>query len=64
MLRKIRELIQELKKSGFIDRGSKGSHLNFKHPNGTRITISGKTSTDAKKYQERDLERALKEVNR
>lgn len=60
MPRKIRELIQDLKKAGFTDRGGKGSHRNFKHPNGTRITISGQTGNDAKKYQEQDVETALK----
>jgi predicted RNA binding protein YcfA (HicA-like mRNA interferase family) len=29
---KIRELFGELQKSGFVDRGGKGSHLNFVHP--------------------------------
>jgi len=64
MPRKIRELIQDLKKAGFIVRGGKGSHRNFKHPSGTRITISGKTGDDAKKYQERELEQALKRVRK
>lgn len=62
MPRKIRELIQDLKKAGFVDRGGRGSHRNFKHANGTRITISGKTGDDAKKYQEREVERALREL--
>ena len=59
MPRKIRQLIQDLKKAGFIDRGGKGCHRNFIHSNGTRITISGKTGDDAKKYQERELEQIL-----
>ena len=29
---KIRELISDLERSGFIDRGGKGSHRNFVHP--------------------------------
>jgi predicted RNA binding protein YcfA (HicA-like mRNA interferase family) len=62
MPRKIRDLIQDLKKAGFIDRSGKGSHRNFKHPSGVRITISGKTGGDAKKYQERDLQ--LREVKK
>jgi len=62
MPRKIRELIQDLKKAGFADRGGKGSHRNFKHSKGIRITISGNLDQDAKKYQERDVERALREV--
>jgi len=62
MPRKIRELIQDLKKSGFVDRGGKGSHRNFKHSKGARITISGNPDQDAKRYQERDAERAIREV--
>ena len=64
MPRKIRELIQDLKRAGFDDRGGKGSHRNFKHPKGTRITISGKTGDDAKKHQERELEQAIREVKK
>ena len=62
MPRKIRELIQDLKKAGFADRGGKGSHRNFKHPSGVKITISGNAGEDAKKYQERDVERAIREA--
>jgi len=62
MPRKIRELIAELKAAGFIDRGGKGSHRNFIHPNGTMpITISGKLGDDDKPYQERAVRDALKE---
>jgi len=60
--RKIRELIRDLKKAGFVDRGGKGSHRNFTHPKGTKITLSGNPSQDAKKYQERDVGRAIQEV--
>ena len=62
MPRKIRELIRDLKRAGFVDRGGRGSHRNFKHPNGVRITISGKLGEDAKRYQERDVERAIRET--
>ena len=64
MPRKIRELIRDLKKAGFIDRGGKESHRNFKHPVGAKITISGNPGDDAKRYQERDLEKALKKVKK
>ncbi len=64
MPKKIRELIQSLKKAGFVDRGGKGSHRNFKHPNGGKITISGNLGHDAKKYQERDVEKAIREVKK
>jgi predicted RNA binding protein YcfA (HicA-like mRNA interferase family) len=59
---KIRELVAELLRSGFADRGGKGSHRNYRHPSGVKITISGKLGDDAKKYQERDVEKALTEV--
>ncbi|MBN2493034.1 MAG: type II toxin-antitoxin system HicA family toxin [Deltaproteobacteria bacterium] len=38
---KARELISKLESAGFIERGGKGSHRNFVHPNLTRpVTIS------------------------
>jgi predicted RNA binding protein YcfA (HicA-like mRNA interferase family) len=55
MPRKIRQLIGELKKAGFIDRGGKGSHRNFMHPSGARVTLSGKEGDDAKRYQELEV---------
>ena len=62
MPRKIRELIRDLKKAGFVDRGGKGSHRNFTHAKGTKIALSGNPSHDAKRYQERDVEKAIREV--
>lgn len=62
MPRKIRELIKELKKSGFVERGGKGSHNNFIHPSGVLITISGKPGDDAKLYQEKLVRQLLKKV--
>jgi len=59
MLGKIRELIAELKSAGFVDRGGKGSHHNFKHPVGVRLTLSGKLGDDAKPYQERAVRKAI-----
>lgn len=58
MPRKVRELIAELERFGFVNRGGKGSHRNFAHPNGRRLTLAGKPSDDAKKYQERDVAKA------
>ena len=59
---KIRELISELQKAGFTDRGGKGSHLNCVHPKVTKpITISGSPGDDAKHYQVRAVRRALEE---
>ncbi|MBI2190578.1 MAG: type II toxin-antitoxin system HicA family toxin [Planctomycetes bacterium] len=62
MPRKVRDLIRDLERAGFADRGGKGSHRNLKHPSGIKITISGNLGQDAKRYQERDVEKAMKEV--
>jgi predicted RNA binding protein YcfA (HicA-like mRNA interferase family) len=59
MPRKIRQLIADLEKAGFVNRGGKGSHRNFTHPKGKWVTVSGHTGDDAKHYQERELRRAL-----
>ena len=52
----------DLIRAGFVDRGGKGSHRNFTHPKGLRVTVSGKPGDDAKPYQERDIRRALEAV--
>ncbi|MCK4306305.1 MAG: type II toxin-antitoxin system HicA family toxin [Candidatus Eisenbacteria sp.] len=62
MRRKLRQLVRDLKKAGFQDRGGKGSHRNFTHSSGTKITLSGKLGDDARPYQERAVQRALQEV--
>lgn len=59
---KIRQLLSELEKSGFVNRGGKGSHRNFRHPDGFNITISGRPGDDAKYYQINDVKRALEQV--
>lgn len=62
MPRKLRELIQDLKAAGFIDRGGKGSHRNFVHPKVARsITISGNAGDDARAYQEIAIRLAIEE---
>ncbi len=62
MPRKVRALIADLKRAGFLDRGGKGSHRNFTHPQGVRVTICGKPGDDAKLYQERDVRRAIDSI--
>lgn len=60
---KVKELIAELQRAGFIDRGGKGSHRNFVHPKVAKpITISGAPSDDAKHYQVRAVKRAIDEA--
>jgi predicted RNA binding protein YcfA (HicA-like mRNA interferase family) len=54
MPKKIRDLIKDLENAGFINRGGKGDHRNFVHPNVTKsITISGKGGDDAKHYRKK-----------
>ena len=60
MPRKTRDLIAELKAAGFIDRGGKGSHRNFIHPKGVLITLSGKSGSAAKPYQEKLVAKQIK----
>ena len=59
MPRKVRRLIADLEKVGFVNRGGKGSHRNFSHAKGLRVTLSGGTGDDAKHYQERDVRRVI-----
>jgi predicted RNA binding protein YcfA (HicA-like mRNA interferase family) len=62
---KIRELIAELERAGFIDRGGKGDHRNFVHPRVARpVTVSGNPGDDAKHYQVRAVRLALEELKR
>ncbi len=62
MPRKVRHLIADLERAGFVNRGGKGSHRNYMHPKGVRVTLSGHPGDDAKHYQERDVKRALDAV--
>ena len=59
---KLKELVADLERVGFVNRGGKGSHRNFVHPNVLKpITLSGAPGDDAKHYQVRAVERAIKE---
>jgi predicted RNA binding protein YcfA (HicA-like mRNA interferase family) len=64
MPKKIRELLTELEKNGFVNRGGKGSHRNYEHPYGHRITVSGKLSDDAKPYQEKLVKQKVQEAKK
>lgn len=59
---KIRELIAELERNGFINRGGKGSHRNYEHPSGERVTVSGKEGNDALRYQEKLVRNAVRRI--
>ena len=62
MPRKVRQLIADLERAGFVNRGGKGSHRNFVHPKGVRVTVSGQPGHDAKHYQEREVRRKIDEA--
>jgi predicted RNA binding protein YcfA (HicA-like mRNA interferase family) len=65
MPRKIRDLIRDLERTGFVNRGGKGSHRNYVHPMLKKpITIAGNENEDAKHYQERAVLTAIKEVQK
>ena len=63
--RKIRQLIFDLQKAGFVNRGGKASHRNFEHQaSGSNVTLSGQLGADARIYQERDIKEAIEKVKR
>ena len=64
MPKKIRQLKQILRKSGFTEIAGKGSHTNWIHPNYVgKLTVSGQDSADAKRYQEKDVNLAIQEIS-
>ena len=67
MPKKIRELVKNLQDAGFIivPGAGRGSHRKFTHENYPgAVTLSGRDGDDAKKYQEKQVERAIEEVER
>ncbi len=65
MPRKVRELARDLKNAGFelISGAGKGSHRKFTHANFPgAVTLSGKDNADAKPYQEKQVRKAIEDV--
>ena len=63
MPRKVGELKSLLLKAGFVYESAKGSHTKWSHsllPG--KLTLSGKDSSDAKLYQEKDVDNALRKL--
>ncbi|MBV9690163.1 MAG: type II toxin-antitoxin system HicA family toxin [Ktedonobacteraceae bacterium] len=61
MPQKIRELKARLSKAGFFLSRTRGSHTVWNHPTlVTTVVLAGKDGNDAKPYQVRDVEAALK----
>jgi len=63
--RKIRELINDLRRAGFVPvKGGKGSHHKFRHPkHAGSLILSGHEGTDAKRYQERQVKDGIKKID-
>ncbi|MDP3070970.1 MAG: hypothetical protein Q8N18_11820 [Opitutaceae bacterium] len=49
----------DLEQAGFVNRGGKGSHRNFLHPLGVRVTLSGQAGADARHYQEKEVRQKI-----
>lgn len=64
MPRKIRQLIADLEKAGFVNNGGKGSHRKFIKLGFEPVVISGKTSDDAKRYQEKMVTEVLQQIKK
>lgn len=62
MPQKIRELKALLRKYGFVERSGKGSHTVWRHPERSdmNIVLSGNDGKDAKPYQEKEVQSAIK----
>jgi predicted RNA binding protein YcfA (HicA-like mRNA interferase family) len=63
---KIRDLLKSLKECGFaeIPGAGKGSHRKLVHPKYPgAVTISGRIGDDAKRYQEKQVARAIEMVS-
>lgn len=62
---KIRDLMADLERAGFLNRGGKGSHRNYVHPLVPRpITISDNPGEDARYYQVRAVRMAIEETKK
>lgn len=62
---KVKELIAQLERAGFVDRGGKGSHRNFVHPHTVKpVTLSGAPGDAAKHYQVRAVRLAIEETRK
>ncbi len=63
MPKKIRELKQMLRRAGCTCEPGKGSHTKWSHPLlRDKLTLSGKDGVDAKRYQEKDVENFLRDI--
>jgi predicted RNA binding protein YcfA (HicA-like mRNA interferase family) len=59
MARKIRQLIADLEKAGFVHTTTHGSHRKFRNARGLTVILSGHAGADAHHYQEKDTRVAI-----
>jgi predicted RNA binding protein YcfA (HicA-like mRNA interferase family) len=65
MPRKIRQLISDLERTGFVLSPGKGSHRKFRHPQyAGAVILSGRDGDDAHHYQEKQVRNAIREVTK
>jgi predicted RNA binding protein YcfA (HicA-like mRNA interferase family) len=65
MPKKIRELKALLRRAGWseVAGGGKGSHTKWRHNMVSRVVVlSGQDGDDAKRYQEKDVQNAVRET--
>ena len=66
MPRKIRELVADLERAGFLlVPGGKGAHRKHQHPRlAGSVILSGDDGDDAKDYQEKQVRHAIREASK
>jgi predicted RNA binding protein YcfA (HicA-like mRNA interferase family) len=66
MPRKIRQLVSDLTKAGFVAvAGGKGSHRKFRHARFQgSVILSGGDGDDARHYQEKQVRNAIRETSK
>ncbi|MBI4023531.1 MAG: type II toxin-antitoxin system HicA family toxin [Verrucomicrobia bacterium] len=66
MPRKIRQLVADLERTGFVlVPGGKGSHRKFRHAKFPgAIILSGHDGEDARHYQEKQIRNAIREASK
>lgn len=60
--RKLRQLIADLEREGFVRVATRSSHRKYRHAAGTTVILSGQTGADAHHYQEKEVRRAISEA--
>ncbi|MDI1248534.1 MAG: type II toxin-antitoxin system HicA family toxin [Lacunisphaera sp.] len=62
MPRKLRELIADLRRAGFVQEPARGSHRKFRHPKGITAILSGHhEGVDVHHYQEKQIRQKIEE---